>query len=136
MKTVIIYYSYSGNTRGIAQELAAKESAEIVEIKDVKRPGKLKAYSAGIIASIKGKAWPILPLGVDLAGFDKFILLAPVWANNPPPAFNAILELLPEGKDVSFKLVSASGKSNCTERLEAAVKAKGCNFSSFEDVKV
>ena len=87
MKTLVIFYSYSGKTKAIAEKLATLESADIAEIKDVKRPGKLKSYTAGILASIKGKAWPIQPLGVSFAEYDRLILFAPVWADNPPPPF-------------------------------------------------
>ena len=136
MKTLILYYSYSGSTKTIAEELAAKESAEIAEVSYVKRPWILKAFTAGIIASIKGKAWPIQPIEVDFTGYDKLILLGPVWAGNTVPAFNAILELIPEGKSVDIKLVSGSGESACKERLEEKIKSKGSTLESFEDIKV
>ena len=135
MKTLILYYSYSGNTKKIANELAAKESAEIAEIKDRNRPGKLKAYVAGSFAAMRGKAWPIQPLSVKMADFDRLILLAPIWANNPAPAFYSVMEQLPEGKTIILKMVSASGKSNCKERLEAMAKARGCTVEGFEDLK-
>ena len=135
MKTLVIFYSYSGKTKVIAQGLASKEFADITEIKDAKPLGKLKAYTAGIVASIRGKAWPIQPLNVDLREYGRLILLAPVWADNPPPAFNAMLKLLPEGKTIAVKMVSMSGKSNCRERLESAVKAKSGTLESFEDIK-
>ena len=88
-----------------------------------------------IFASMKGKTWPIQPLGVNFAEYSRLILLAPVWADNPPPPFNAMLEQLPEGKTVTVKMVSASGKSNCRERLEAVIKSKGCVWEGFEDIK-
>jgi flavodoxin len=135
MKTLVIFYSYSGKTKSIAGEIAAKESADIIEIKDAKRLGKLKAYTTGIIASMRGKPWPIQPLDVDFTKYDRLILLAPVWADNPPPAFNALLEILPEGKAVSVKMVSMSGKSNCKERVEASITVRGGVLESFEDIK-
>ena len=49
MNTLVSFYSYSEKTKAIGVELAAKESAVLSEIKDVKRPGKLKAYTVGII---------------------------------------------------------------------------------------
>jgi flavodoxin len=135
MKTLVIFYSYSGKTKTIAEELAAKESADIVEIKDAKHLGKLKAYTAGIIAAGRGKPWSIQPLSVDFSKYERLILLAPIWANNPPPAFNAMLELLPGEKRVMLKMVSMSGRSKCEERLEKIIKSKGSVVDSFEDVK-
>jgi len=135
MKTLVLYHSYSGNTKTIATELAEKESAEIVEIKNVKRPRKLKAFTAGIVASIRGKAWKIQPLEVDFAEYERLILLSPVWAGNPTPAFNALLELIPEGKSVEIKMVSGSGESECKEKLEAKITGKGSALTSFEDIK-
>ena len=135
MKALVIYYSYTGHTKKIAEALAIKESADIVEIKEVKRPGRLKAYSVGCFAAMRGKGWPIQPLGVDPASYDRLILLSPVWAGNPPPFVNAILEQLPEGKTVDIKMVSMSGKSNCKERLESAINAKGNVLGNLEDIK-
>ena len=135
MKTLIVYYSYSGHTKKIAEELAESEAAGIAEIKSEKRPVKLKAYTAGIISAIRGKAWPIQPFDLDFAEYEKLILLSPVWAGNPAPPFNAMLEKLPPGKVVSIKMVSASGESSCKERLEAAIQKKNSTLDSFEDVK-
>ena len=135
MKTLVVFYSYTGHTKALAQELAAKEPAGLAEIKDVKRPGTLKAYTFGCFDAIRGKARPIRPLDADLRAYDCLFLLSPVWAGNPPPAVNAFLTSLPEGMSVSVKMVSASGKSACKERLEAAVKAKGGVLDGFEDIK-
>lgn len=135
MKTIVIFYSYSGKTRTIARELAEKDSADIVEIKDVRRPGKIKAYVAGCFSAMRGKAWKIQPLGADLNDYERLILLSPIWAGNPPPAFNAVMELLPKGKSVSLKMVSSSGKSGCRDRLEADVLKKGSVLENFEDIK-
>lgn len=134
MKTLILYYSLSGNTRKVAEALAESEPADIAEIKSAKRIGKLKAYTAGIFGAIGGKAWPIAPLDTDLSGYERLILLSPVWANNPAPPVNAILQQLPEGKTIAVKLISASGKSDCTQRLETAITEKGCTLESVEDI--
>ena len=135
MKTLILFYSYSGKTRVIAQKLAESESADLAELKDVKRPGKLKAYIAGIAAAIRGKPWPIQPLDADMSEYDRLILLSPVWADNPAPPMNAALDLLPPGKTIEVKMVSKSGKSDCSARIEAMIKAKECVLGSFEDIK-
>lgn len=135
MKTLVIFYSFSGNIRAISQELAEKESFGIAEIKDAKGFGKLKAYTLGCFASIRGKPWPVQPLGIVFSEYGRLVLLAPVWASNPPPAVNAFFELLPPGKDVAVKMVSASGRSGCRARIESAIESKGCALESFEDIQ-
>ena len=135
MKTIIIYYSWSGKSKKLAESFAAGEGAEIAEIKDLRRPGVLKAYTAGCLAAIKGKAWEIEPLNIDFAAYDSIMLYSPVWASNPPPAVNAFLERLPGGKSVAVRMVSASGTSKCQSRIEAAIKMKACTPGGFENVK-
>jgi multimeric flavodoxin WrbA len=136
MKSLVVFYSYTGHTKRLAQELAAKEAADITEVRDIRRPGKLKAYSLGCFAAMRGKPWPIQPLHVDWAAYDRLILCAPVWAGNPPPAFYALLERLPRGKAVSVKMVSGGGQSQCKARLEGSIKGKGCTLESFEDIRM
>lgn len=135
MKTLILFYSYTGNTKTVAQRLAAQESDDIVEIKDIRRPGKFKAYTLGCFAALRGKAWPIEPLEVDWTKFDRLILLSPVWAGNPPPEVYAVLAQLPEGKSVSVKMISGSGKCGCRAKIESAIQAKGSTPADFEDIK-
>ena len=134
MKTLVLFYSYSGNTKARAQELASREQADIEEVLDVRLPGKLKAYTAGIVAAIRGKAWPIRPLRSDLASYDRLVLFTPVWADNPAPPFSSVIALLPPDKSVRVIMVSASGKSKCRDRLEAEIAAKGCTLEAFEDI--
>ena len=136
MKTLVIYYSYSGKTRKIANEIAMKEDADVVEIKDVKRIGKFRAYTSGCLAAMTSKAWPIQPIETDYAKYERLVLLAPVWAGNPPPAFHSFMEQLPADKIISVKMISASGKISCRAKLEKVIKAKNGSLTNFEDIKV
>jgi len=134
-KTLIIFYSYSGHSKALAEALAKENSFDIAEIKDASRPSGLKAFFVGCFAALRGKSWPIAPIDFDFSGFPGIVLMSPVWAGNAPPAVNALLEILPEGKTVSVKMVSGSGKSECRARLEAVIKDRGCTLDTFEDIK-
>ena len=136
MKTIIVYYSYTNTTKKLAEKLSADGDISIMEIKDVNRPGVFKAYTKGCFAAIKGNVWPIQPINIDLSEFDSFILMFPVWASNPPPAFNTFLDKLPNGKTFSMKAVSRSGKSNCKQRLQSVIKAKNGILQDYEDIRV
>ena len=136
MKQLIAYYSYTGDTAKLAAKLAEKRDCDILEIKDaVARPGKLKAYTAGCFAAIKGKSWEIEPLARNLEEYDRITILAPVWAGGPAPQINSLIDRLPDARFVEIIMVSASGKSSCKQKLEERIKAKGCAPVSFRNVK-
>ena len=136
MRTLILYYSYSGNTKLLAKELAAELCADLQKIQDEQRPGKLKAYALGCFAALKGTAWPVKALQADLSAYERIVLMAPVWAGHVPPAVNAVWALLPQGTALEVRLVSASGESNCRARLETTLQGKGCTLASLDDIRM
>lgn len=80
MKTLIVFYSRSGNTRKVAQAIAAKLGADLEEIIDPKdRSGALGWMAAGKDATFKS-ATPIKPVEKDPGLYDRVIVGTPVWA--------------------------------------------------------
>lgn len=134
MKTLVIYYSYTGHTRKLAAELAGKEGADLYEVLDAKRPGVLKAYTAGCVAALRMKRAAIRPITVELDSYDTIIVMSPIWAGHPAPAINSVLDRLPAGKTVRFRMVSASGGSGCRDKVLTLAREKGCT-AEFEDIK-
>ncbi|MCL2517962.1 MAG: hypothetical protein FWF15_05310 [Oscillospiraceae bacterium] len=134
MKTLVIYYSYSGATKKIAVETAEKEGAEIYEVMDIKKPGKFKAYVIGSFKAMRGKKFKIEPVNVDFSLYGKIIILSPVWANHPTPQINNILDMLPAGKKIEIYAVSASGKSK-KDRIAEVIATRGCELIGYTDIK-
>jgi flavodoxin len=135
MKSLVIYYSYSGHSKALAEQTAKKEAAAIVEVKDAQRPNIFKTFTLGCFNALLGKSWPIQPLDADLKSYKRIIVCSPIWAGNVPPAVNALIESLPGGKSVAFKLTSGSGTSRCKPRLEAALKERGCSSAGIDNLK-
>ena len=135
MKTILIYYSFSGKTKKLAEKTADKENIDIIEIKEVKKRGKLSAFFSGCPKAVGQKASKIQPPEIDLNQYEKIILMAPVWAGNPAPAFNAVIEMLLENKDIDVILTAGSGECGCKEKLSALIESKKCSLSGFETVK-
>ena len=136
MKKIVVFYSFTGTTKVIAEDLASKENADLLCIRDLQRPGMITAYLKGCYYAIRGKSWPIEPLTFDLEAYDSIYVLSPVWAGKPAPAVNAFLERLPSGKDVYLKMISKSGNSNCKSLIGKVIAIKGSELRSFEDIKV
>lgn len=137
MKTLVIFYSYTGKTREIAKKIAETENTDLIEVKEKKNRSKLNAYLIGSFASMRQKATELLEFDGDFSKYDKIVIAMPIWAGYPAPPMNNIIGLLPDGKDVELILTSASGKSDgSTEKTKALVAAKGCNILKYEDIKV
>ncbi len=105
MKTAILYYSFGGYSKKIALQLVTEEeNAEVYEVKEQKKRNMLTAVFSGCPMAAKRKASKIQPVDCQLEQYDKIILLAPIWAGYPAPAFNSMVELLPSGKKVELYL--------------------------------
>ncbi len=135
MKTLVIYYSYTGKTRALAVKLAEELGADRFEVRDTKRPGTIKAYVLGSFAAMRMKRTSIGPLTVDMDAFDKIVIMAPIWAGHPAPAILSALDALPPGKAVEVRAVSASGGSSAKAKVEALLKEKGCADVRYQDMK-
>ena len=103
MKTLILYYSYGGNTRRIAGKLQAALGADAAEIQtvqpytgsydDVVDQGQ-REVNSGFLPELQ-------PLDIDLSRYDAVILGSPVWWYTFAPAMNAFLRM----HDLSGKTV-------------------------------
>lgn len=93
MKTLILYYSYGGNTRKIAKLIHAEIGGDIAEIEmtnpytgsynAVVEQGK-KEVDSGFMPEIK-------PLNIDLFAYDTILLGSPVWWYTFAPAVRTLL---------------------------------------------
>lgn len=138
MKSIVLYYSYNGHTKKVAEKLARTQGATLVEIQTEKRKSKLLTYLVDCPLAMMRKPAKIKPLTADLAAFDMVTLAAPVWAGKPAPAFNAAVKLLPRSKNVQLIFVSAGGPG-ATKRSEDGtrhlVRQQGCTVVGYKDVK-
>ena len=93
MKSIVIFYSYGGNTRQVAEKIAAVIGADTVEIETV------KPYSGSydhVVAQGKeevnsGFQPELKPIDIDLSMYDTVILGTPVWWYTFSPAMNTFL---------------------------------------------
>lgn len=93
MKSIVIYYSYGGNTRRIADMIQKEAGCDVVEIKTV-RPytGNYDAVVDQGKREVESGFMPeIEPVNVDLSGYDTVILGTPVWWYTFAPAMKTFL---------------------------------------------
>jgi flavodoxin len=91
MKTLVIYYTRTGNAKFIAETIAAELGADIEEVIDLKnRQGKLAFLPAGRDA-MRGKETEIAQTKRTPTNYDLIIIGQPVWAGSPTPAIRTYL---------------------------------------------
>lgn len=81
-KCLVAYYSWSGKTAKFAKALATMLSADLEEIKDVKRRSGVLGYMRSAFEASKKTSAPIEPPTKTLKDYDIIVLGCPVWAGN------------------------------------------------------
>jgi flavodoxin len=122
MKTLVIYYSYDGNSALVAEELKRAAGADILEIKleDEKvRTGFAKYAWGG--KQVFTHAHPKLkPYTVTIEDYDRIILGGPVWAGSPAPALRSFIAATKiSGKKLGLFLCHGGGKGKAMDKLKA-----------------
>lgn len=106
MKTLLVYYSYTGNTKIIVDIIKSKMNCDILELKP-KIPFLEKDYQA-IVDKYQSnestkKCVEIEDINVDLKDYDKVIIGTPVWWYTITPVIREFLR----NNDLSQKQVYA-----------------------------
>jgi len=135
MKTIILYYSWSGKTETLASKKAEELGADIESVCDLKRTTMFGAFFIGCPKSIGRKKTKIKPINTDLSIYEKIIVMAPVWAGHPAPVFNNIAELIPSGKKIEIIMISGGGGTKKSEEgTKKLFTDRGCEVVSYTDV--
>lgn len=92
-RKIIIYFTYTGNTKKIAEKIKEKLNCDILEIKTVIPYSK--DYDTVVNDEQNSEASNRLPeiqnINIDLRNYDEIILGTPVWWYRPVPAIRTFL---------------------------------------------
>lgn len=92
MKTLVVYYTKTGNSKFAAETIAAEVGADREEVVDLKnRKGRLAFLSAGRDA-MRGKLTEIAETKRNPADYELIVIVQPVWAGSPTPAIRTYLK--------------------------------------------
>ena len=88
-KTLVVYYSYTGNSREIVNTLTSKIQADVLEIQPAEKGLKYEAnnYALGtqLLEAIKANpndlsSYPAIdPVATSLSGYENIIIVTPLW---------------------------------------------------------
>ena len=91
MKSLVLFYSRTGNTGKIANEIAVKLNSDIEEIFDKKNRKGIFGYLAAAKDAATKKFTQIEEVKKDLSQYDLVIIGTPVWAWGMAPAIRTYL---------------------------------------------
>ena len=137
MRAIIVYYSYSGNTKKASLELKRYlERQGSVELVELRPKDETNNFLGQCSRAMFGKEADIEDVTFDLSGFDLICLGTPVWAFGPAPAMNTYLKKCfgVENKSmVTFTTYgSGTGNNRCLRIMQKAMrKKKARKFCSF-----
>ena len=127
MKPAIIFYSYSGITRSVAEKIQQACGGDLIEVKTKKPYSKITAYSLGCLRAAKGECDEIEPASIDVFGSDVIVIGTPVWAFRATPAVNAAVQALSgcEGKKAVIFATCGGKPGETLNHLAEALEEKG-----------
>jgi flavodoxin len=79
-KTLVAYYSMSGNTRTLAEEIRLTLGADIDEIREPRQRRGFTGVIRALFDALRQREPPIEPPTHDPAGYDLLVLGGPIWA--------------------------------------------------------
>lgn len=122
MKTLVVYYSFDGNTKKAAEKIAADLSAELLElvpVKEIPKKGMGKFLIGGMKATF-GMGTKLQPIDIHPQEYDRIILGTPIWAGKAAPAINEFLKKYPVLENITGLFTCSGGGDNqgCVKQLE------------------
>ena len=129
MKSLVVYYSRSGNARFVAQTIAAEVGSDIEEVIDLKkRIGALGFLSGGFDAR-RGKETKIAPTTKSPSNYELIIVGTPVWAGRATPAITTYLKKNDlSGKKAAVFLTQGGKKPQVKAVDQTKALMPNCNF--------
>ncbi len=136
MKRLVVYYSFSGNTRAMAKRIARALRADIAEIRTIKTyPDDLDVLLGLAKREIESGYMPqIVPLSVDASKYDVIVLGTPIWWNSFAPAVKKFASSISwKGKTVYPFSTNDKGAGHAQSDFKKALR--GATFAPLLNLK-
>ncbi len=134
-KTLVVYFSHSGNTKRIADKIAAAVGADTARIETtMPYTGSMNEVSAQGKKEVEAGYKPeIRPLSADPAGYERIVVGTPTWWYTMAPAVLTFLSSTDlSGKKVVFYMTNAGWPGHVIRDMIAA--APGAEVVSTKEI--
>jgi flavodoxin len=127
MKSLVVYYSWTGNTEVAAKAIAAETSAELRALKEAKERRKASGFLSAAFGALTGSKASLKDPDYSTDAYDTIFIGTPIWAIHSTPPINTwIYNASLLNKNVYLFTTNASGKSQLViDSLSKRVLKKG-----------
>lgn len=142
-KILVAYYSYSGNTKEVAEAIHQKVGGDIFEIKtEGTYPAEYRPMTEQVKKELEEGFRPKLTTSVaDIAQYDVIFLGSPIWWGTITPQVSSFIESynLSGKRIIPFVTHGGGGKSRSFDDITK--QCKGCNveqdgWSGYGSLKI
>lgn len=142
VRACVIFYSYTGITRGVAEGIRNASGCDLIEVTTKKPYSSFSAYTTGVLRSRRMACDAIEPEEIDVSVYDLLIIGTPVWAWKPAPAINGAVQALRgcEGKNAVIFVTCCNQPGEALPLLKKNLDDRGVKvmkefFFNTEDTK-
>ena len=137
-KTLILYYSRTGNTKLCCEALQKELGADMIEIKDLKNRSGGWGFFTGAVGSMFDVHTDIDPVKPDLSLYKNIIIASPIWTGTLSTAIRTLIDKNQfDGKKVLlFTTTNAAEKEKYIEKGKARVAQRGAQVAGYCQVVV
>jgi len=125
MKSIVIYYSFEGNTKLIANTVTDTVGSDLLRLQlasELKTKSFIKYFWGGKEVFVK-RTPKLLPYYFDIDAYDMIFIGTPVWAWNFAPALRTFLSRENiKNKKIAFFCCHGGGKGKIFSRLKTALE--------------
>jgi len=137
-KSVVVYYSFEGSTKRLAEMLSEELKCDSLELKgkkEIKTKGFIKYVWGGRQAVMKKKP-ELKPYDLELEKYDNIIIGTPVWAGTVAPPIRSFVDVEKiENKKIAFFCTHEGGMGKVNEKFRAIINDSNSIISSIDILK-
>lgn len=125
MKNLIVYYSYEGNSKVIANGMKKVVNADILELIPIKekKTKSLFRFVWGGMQVYMSKKPKLMKYDLDLSKYENIIIVCPCWFGTYAPAINTFLsENIIKNKKIYLVVCNGGNLRNTWKNFEDALK--------------
>jgi len=125
MKSLIIFYSYDGNCRLVADWIRTITDSDVLELipVDNRQRSGLSKYFWGGKQVVRNMEPELLDYNVQLSDYDLIFIGTPVWAGGFAPALNTFFaKTAVQGKKIALFCCHGGGKGKVFDKMKARLE--------------